>query len=126
MHLYGYFKEWRQNPQWSLSCCLALLLPLNDLQGDVTGMAGTNVLNNQIQTGQVDMPTLLGAVKDSSAVDVTFKRGEQEQKQDTTDVEDGENVCQRENIKEKINRGTQTGISSLSVIGVEHCLKTEF
>lgn len=31
LHLYGYFKEWQQNPQWSLSCFLALLLPLSGL-----------------------------------------------------------------------------------------------
>ena len=115
--------EWRQNPQWSFSCCLALLLPLNDLQADVTGMAGTNVLNSQIQTGQVDMPTLFGAVKDSGVVDVTLEEGEQEH--DTTDME-GENSCRYENFKAKVDRGTQTGLSGLSITGVEHCLTTEF
>ena len=55
----------QQNPQWSLSCFLALLLPLSGLQPEVTGMVETNVLDNQLQTGQVEMPTLVGAVKDS-------------------------------------------------------------
>ena len=38
-----------------------------------------NVLDNQLQTGQEEMPTLIGAVKDSSVVDVTLEEGEQEQ-----------------------------------------------
>ena len=36
------------------------------------------VLDNQLQTGQEEMPTLIGAVKDSSVVDVTLEEGEQE------------------------------------------------
>ena len=43
--------EWRQNPQWSLSFILALLLPLSGLEAEVTGIVETNVLDNQLQTG---------------------------------------------------------------------------
>ena len=68
-----------KNPQWSLSCLLALLLPLNGLQAEVTGMVETNVLDNQLQKGQEEMPTLIGAINDSSVVDVTLEEGEQEQ-----------------------------------------------
>ena len=42
-------------------------------------MVETNVLDNQLQTGQVEMPTLVGAVKDSGVVDVTLVEGEQQQ-----------------------------------------------
>ena len=45
----------------------------------MTGMVEKNVLDNQLQTGQEEMPTLIGAVKDSSVVDVTLEEGEQEQ-----------------------------------------------
>ena len=75
--LHGYLNEWRKNPHWSFSCCLALLLPLNDLQGEIRGIAGTNILENQLQTGQIDKPTILSAVKNSGAIDVTLEEGEQ-------------------------------------------------
>ena len=42
-------------------------------------MVETNVLDNQLQTGQVEMPTLVGAVKDSGVVNVTLEEGEQQQ-----------------------------------------------
>ena len=42
-------------------------------------MVETNVLDNQLQIGQVEMPTLVGAVKDSGVVDVTLEEGEQQQ-----------------------------------------------
>ncbi|XP_015763090.1 PREDICTED: uncharacterized protein LOC107342147 [Acropora digitifera] len=70
MFIYRFFKEWRKNPRWSFSCCLALLLPLNDLQQEVLGMAGENVLKQQLKTGNVDMPSLSGALKESGAVSI--------------------------------------------------------
>ena len=70
MFIYRFFKEWRKNPRWSFSCCLALLLPLNDLQQEVLGMTGKNVLTQQLQTGNVDMPSLSGSLKESGAVSI--------------------------------------------------------
>ena len=68
--IHRFFKEWRKNPQWSFSCCLALLLPLTDLQQEVLGMVGKNVLKQQLKTGNVDMPSLSGALKESGAVSI--------------------------------------------------------
>ena len=70
MFIHRFFKEWRKNPRWSFSCCLALLLPLTDLQQEVLGMAGKNVLKQQLKTGNVDMPSLSGALKESGAVSI--------------------------------------------------------
>ena len=70
MFIYRFFKEWRKSPRWSFSCCLALLLPLTDLQQEVLGMAGKNVLKQQLKTGNVDMPSLSGALKESGAVSI--------------------------------------------------------
>ena len=70
MFIYRFFKEWRKNPRWSFSCCLALLLPLNDLQQEVLGMTGKNVLTQPLQTGNVDMPSLSGSLKESGVVSI--------------------------------------------------------
>ena len=70
MFIYRFFKEWRKNPRWSFSCCLALLLPLNDLHQEVLGMTGKNVLKQQLKSGKVDMPSLSGALKESGAVSI--------------------------------------------------------
>ena len=70
MFIYRFFKEWRKNPRWSFSCCLALLLPLNDLQQEVLGMTGKDVLKQQLKTGNVDMPSLSGALRESGAVSI--------------------------------------------------------
>ena len=61
--------EWRKNPKWSVSRCLALLLPLNELQGEIRGLTGRNVLKHQLQTGKVDMPSMSKVLKDCGAVD---------------------------------------------------------
>ena len=63
-----FIKEWRKNPQWSLSCCLALLLPLNDLQNEIREMTGKHFLEDQLQTGTFNMPSVSSTLKESGAV----------------------------------------------------------
>ena len=72
-YIYHYVQEWRKNPGWSLSCCLALLLPLNDLQGEMRGLAERNILKQQLQTGRIGMPSIANTLKDSGAVDLTLE-----------------------------------------------------
>ena len=52
----------------TLSCFLALLLPLNDLQHEIRGVAGKNLRKQQFQSNKLNMPSISGAIKDSGAV----------------------------------------------------------
>ena len=111
MFLYRYIKEWRKNPHLSFSCCLALLLPLNELQGELRGISGENVLKNQLETGQIEKPSLISAVKDSGVIDVTLEEGEQE---DSNKVElQGENHQNTVYMHPRRHQGTQTEMSSV-------------
>ena len=104
--------EWRKNPQCSFSCCLALVLPLTGLQGEISGMMNTNVLDNQLQTGQTDMPTLISTVKDSGAMDVTLEERGQDDHKITVALHDG--GCQDFKLKNtKSDHGTQTELFAL-------------
>ena len=91
MHLYRYLKERRKNPHWSLSCCLALLLPLINLPGEISGLVGANATDTQLDTGKMGMPTVIGAVKDSGVTDVTVDNEEQDN--------DNPVKAQREDVK---------------------------
>lgn len=85
-----------------------MLLPLNDLQGEVHGIAGANVLTDQLQTGQIDTPNLLSEVKDSGAIDVTLEESVQGDGS-TIDIQD--NNCQAgdsEHSDARRHQGTQT------------------
>ena len=116
MFLYGYLKEWRKNPHWSLSCCLALLLPLNDLQGEISGLVGssTNILDNQLQTGQTEDTTIFAAVKDSGAIDVSLDEGQQD---DDSSMEDQREKCpEAERGETKCHKGSQTDLFVLPTI----------
>jgi len=90
VHLYGYLKEWRKNPHWSFSCCLALLLPLINLPGEISGLIGTNITNTQLDTGQFEMQTVVGAVEDSGVIDVTLDDDEQDDDNPAEDQEEGD------------------------------------
>ena len=114
LHLYDYFKEWRKNPHCSFSCCLALLLPLNDLQGEVRGLVGKNVLRTQLQTGNFEMATLRAAVKDSGAFDVTLEDGEESDEQGLDPQVDNRPVA-KISIK-RCHQGTQTEFSSILTV----------
>ena len=73
VYIYRYMKEWRKNPQWTLSCCLALFLPLSDLQSEIRGLAGRNILKQQLQTGKINLPSMSGSLKDSRAVNFALE-----------------------------------------------------
>ena len=77
LHLYAYLKEWYKNPQWSFSCCLALILPFLSLPEDVSGIQGANIMSNQLETGDIDVPTITNAVQDSGAIDISLEEGEE-------------------------------------------------
>lgn len=117
MFLYSFFKEWRKNPHWSFSCCLALILPLKDLQGEIRGLAGTNVLNTQLQTGQFETVTLYAAVKDSGAIDVTLEENKEGDDEGGETVEMEDAYCHGVKCSRiKCDQETQTVLSSLSLI----------
>ncbi|XP_078376644.1 uncharacterized protein LOC144659979 [Oculina patagonica] len=109
--LYRYLQEWRKNPHWSFSCCLALLLPLNDLQGEIRGIAGANILKNQLQTGQMDKPTIVSSVKNSGAIQVMLEEGNQSDDK-TLEIQD-ENCQDAEHKNTARQQGTQTKLCSL-------------
>ena len=113
MFLYRYIKEWRKNPQWSLSCCLDLLLPLNDLQDELGGLEVANVLQTQLETGDIEKPSILSALKNSRTIDVTLDEGD----------DDDENVVKVLDethqdtvyIETRRQQGTQTELCSLPI-----------
>ena len=111
--LYDYLKDWLKNPHFSISCCLALLLPLNDLQGDIHGLAGTNLVNNQLDSGQMDTTTVIGAVRTSGAIDVTLEEREKENSDAMADVQE-ENCPIPECNRKNAHKQTQTDLFMLS------------
>ncbi|XP_078376624.1 uncharacterized protein LOC144659965 [Oculina patagonica] len=104
--LFRYLNDWRKNPHWSFSCCLGLLLPLNDLQGEIRGLAGGNLLKNQLQTGQIDKPSIFSAVKNSGAIDVTLE--DDKQLDDKTVEKEDENCQEAVDSDTRRHQGTQT------------------
>ena len=114
MFLCRYLNDWRKNPQWSFSCCLGLLQPLNDLQGEIRGLTGGNVLKNQLQTGQIDKPTILTTAKNIGAFDVTLEDGEP--RHNSTVGRQHEN-CQdaAEHNDTRRHQGTQTKLCFIPV-----------
>ena len=104
-------KEWRKNPQWSLSCCLALLLPLNELQGEIRGLAGKNILKQQLQTGKIDMPSMSKTLKDSGAV--AFDPGDDESSQTEESDHDKVITTQKNCIEQSVLTLAQISIHEL-------------
>ena len=48
------------------------------MSGDISGLSETNVLDKQVETGEMEMTTVADAVKDSGATDITLKTNEQD------------------------------------------------
>ncbi len=113
MFLFRYLNDWRKNPHWSFSCCLALLLPLNDLQGEIRGLAGGNVFKDQLQTGQSDKPSFYSSMKNSGAIDVTL---EDDKQRDANIAEIQDENCQDAvHSDTRRHQGTQTELCCTTV-----------
>ena len=120
-HVHGYVNEWRKNPQWSFSCCLALVLPLIALPGEISSLSKTNVLRTQLDSGQMELGTLTDAVKECGVIDVSLEEDENKEEdeeessagtQDQQDNPSGNSVQQRK-------RGARGTISDF--VGPHYC-----
>ena len=95
-YIYHYIKEWRKNPEWSLSCCLALLLPLRNLQGEIGGLAGRDIPRQQLQTDRIDIPPTAYTERDNAAVIIMLQdyydaeRKEEEEEEEEEEREEKE------------------------------------
>ena len=88
------------------------MLPLNELQGEISGLAGKNVLNQQLQTGKVNMPSISTTLKDSGAV----KFGIQKEEVDLGDGRKCENITKTtSDEKEKRQTGRGTVFAEISI-----------
>lgn len=103
LHIYAYLKEWRKNPQWSLSCCLALFLPLISLPGDISGLVETNIISSQLDTGDIEMPTIKAAVEDTGIIDAALEETEEGENISMGAQEDSRNVTQPQTGDEGIH-----------------------
>ena len=111
-YIYHKVKEWRKNPKWSFSCCLALLLPLSDLQGEIVGLTERNILTQQLQSGGIEMPTIANTLKESGAVEITLEDYDVERKEDEEETANKFSVAQgllslAQVGIHKLQRGTQ-------------------
>lgn len=77
LHLCAFLKKWYKNPTWSFSGCLSLILPFLSLSGDIDRLVGENMMNKQVDTEDIEMPSIAAAVQESGATDITFDNSEQ-------------------------------------------------
>ena len=81
------------------------------MSGDISGLAGTNVLNTQLDAGHMEMTTIVDAMKDIGAIDITLEEDQQDDDNPTEVQEQSYNGGQQNNYK-KNNQRTQTKLST--------------
>ena len=52
-----------------------MLLPLNDLQGEIRGLTNKNIFKSQLQTGAMEKHSIAVSVKESGATSITLTSG---------------------------------------------------
>ena len=85
------------------------------MPGEMSSLAETNVINTQLDTGQMEMTTIVGAVKDSGAIDVILEEDGQDDKT-TVKVH-----ADTKKNKAKCHQETQTNLFTLLVADVIPC-----
>ena len=107
-YIYHYVKEWRKNPEWSLSCCLALLLPLRNFEGEIGGLAGGDIPMQQLQTGRIDSPSNANTGRDNAAVDISLEDYDAERKEQEEREEEEKEKEEEEEEEEKEDEDDDT------------------
>ena len=108
---------WRKNPQCSATCCITMLLSLNELTSRVNSVASMRKTNfrTNLGMGGVDMPSMRSAVNDNVGFEIEGKeediKGKKDKVTDTrgvrfTDVKGPTNEMLSNNI---IRRGIPEG-----------------
>ncbi|KAL9969032.1 hypothetical protein ACROYT_G021194 [Oculina patagonica] len=105
--VYRHIKEWRKNPQWSFSCFLAMLLPLNELQGELRGLVGRNALKQQLQTGKINMPSISNTLKDTGAMEFSLEEI------DETNVKETQNNDKKADTRSEVTKITKPKPSTI-------------
>ena len=77
-------------------------------------MAGANIVETQLQTGEFELTTVGSAVQDSGIIDVTLEEGEQSG-EDSVEVQNTNRQWGKRSNK-KCHQGTQTEFLSLFVV----------
>ena len=122
-YIYHYIKEWRKNPEWSLSCCLALLLPLRNLQGEIGGLAGRDIPRQQLQTGRIDIPPTAYTERDNAAVIIMLQdyydaeRKEEEEEEEEEEKEEEEEEEEREEKEEEEEEDEEDDTANQITVG---------
>ena len=117
-YIYHYVKEWRKNPEWSLSCCLALLLPLRNFEGEIGGLAGGDIPMQQLQTGRIDSPSNANTGRDNAAVDISLedydaeRKEEEEREEEEKEKEEEEEEEEEDEEKEDEDDDTANQITA--------------
>ena len=73
----------------------------------MSGFVGANVVDNQLQTGQIEIPTVTAAVQDSGVIAATSDERNIDQREDKRQGTEGKN--------KKCHQGIQTKMFTLSV-----------
>ena len=116
-YIYHYVKEWRNNPECSLSCCLALILPLRNLQGEIGGLAGRNIPMQQRPTGRIETTSTANTERVSGAVNIIFEdydaereEEEEEKKKEKEEEEREEQEQEQEQEQEEEEDANQISV----------------
>ena len=82
-----------------------MVLPFTELQGEIRGLAGRNMLKKQLSTGRINMPSMSSSCKESGVVafdltddetNRTPKNGKRDKMIDTRNPENTENAIWEE------------------------------
>ena len=78
------FMLWRKNPQCSATCCITMLLSLNELTSGVNSVASMRKTNfrTSLGMGGVDMPSMRSAVNDNVGFEIEEKEEDIKGKKD--------------------------------------------
>ena len=101
-----------------------MLVPLNDLQEELGGLEEANVFQSQLQSGQVEKPSILSSLQNSGTIDVTLEKDEADNNKMSTTLYETHQFTVYSDTKRHQEAQTELRLNLISDALV-HGLKTE-
>ena len=95
-----------------------MLLPLNELQGELREMTGRNILRQQLRSGKMNMPSISITFKNTGAIDFSLEETDEAHGEETRNCDKEDDTSSEVNRRSKIRDNTDNSASDVTIENV--------
>ena len=94
-----------------------MLLPLNELQGELRGLTGRNILRQQLRSGKMNMPSISSTFKEG-AIDFSLEENDEADGVEAQNGDKEDSASSEVNTRSKVRDSTDNAESDVTIANI--------